>query len=89
MNISTHSHQWPQIIPNSQLYVIPYPPDKPDQWDVKLIIFKSKNIVMAGLALIGTCVLVTFIILLIHTRERSQDHRAKLLEANRFHFDAM
>lgn len=89
VNISTHSHQWPQIIPNSQLYVIPYPPDKPDQWDAKLIIFTSKNIVMAGLALIGTCVLVTFIIILLHTRERRQDHRAKLQEANRFHFDAM
>ena len=89
VNISTHSHQWPQIIPNSQLYVIPYPPDQPDRWDAKLIIFTSKNIVMAGLALIGTCVLVTLIILLLHTRERRQDKKAKLQEANRFHFDAM
>jgi integrin alpha FG-GAP repeat containing protein 1 len=89
VNISSHSHQWPQIIPNSQLYVIPYPPDQPERWDAKLIIFTSKNIVMAGLALIGTCVLVTIIIVLLHTRERRQDHRAKLQEANRFHFDAM
>jgi len=89
VNLSRHSHSWPQIIPNSQLYVIPYPPDEPDQWEAKLIIFTSKNIVMAGLALIGTCALVTFIIILLHTRERRQDHRAKLQEANRFHFDAM
>jgi len=89
VNLSGHSHEWPQIIPNSQLYVIPYPPDKPDQWEAKLIIFTSKNIVMAGLALIGTCALVTFIIILLHTREKRQDHKAKLQEANRFHFDAM
>jgi len=89
VNISGLSHRWPQIIPNSQLYVIPFPADQPSAWDAKLIIFTSKNIVFTGLALVGTCALCTAIILLLHTRERRQDAKAKLQEANRFHFDAM
>lgn len=83
------SHVWPQIIPNSQLYVIPYPPDRPDMWDAKLIIFTSKNIVITGLSMVGLCALVSCIIVGLHLRERRQDHQAKLQEAHRFHFDAM
>jgi len=90
VNISaSRSHTWPQIIPNSQLYVIPYPPDRPELWDVKLIIFTSKNIVITGLSMIGVCALVSCIIVGLHLRERRLDHQAKLQEAHRFHFDAM
>ena len=89
VNISAQSHDWPQIIPNSQLYVIPYPPDKPDSWDVKLIITASKNILITGLALVGTCAMCTVIIVLLHIRDKKMDHRAKLQDASRFHFDAM
>ena len=89
VNISGGSHDWPQIIPNSQLYVIPYPPNEPNSWDVKLIITASKNILFTGLALVGTCAICTVIIVLLHIRDRRSDHRAKLQEASRFHFDAM
>ena len=54
-NISGQSHSWPQIIPNSQLYVIPF--GDSSSWDLKLMITTSKNIVMTGLALVGTCAL--------------------------------
>lgn len=89
VNISALSRDWPQIIPNSQLYVIPYPHDKPEGWDLKLIITTSKNIVITGLALVGTCALCTVIIVLLHIRQKRQDKQAKLQEASRFHFDAM
>jgi len=89
VNVSTQSHAWPQVIPNSQLYVIPYPRDKPDQWDAKLIIFTSKNIVITGLSMVGVCAFVSCIIVMLHLRERRLDHQAKLQEAHRFHFDAM
>ena len=59
------------------------------QWDAKLIIFTSKNIVITGLSLVGVCGLVSIIIVLLHMRERRLDHQAKLQEAHRFHFDAM
>ena len=75
VNVSTQSHVWPQIIPNSQLYVIPYPRDKPDQWDAKLIIFTSKNIVITGLSMVGVCAFVSCIIVALHLRERRLDHQ--------------
>lgn len=89
VNISKMSHEWPQIIPNSQLYIIPYPNDVPSRWDLKLIITTSKNIVFTGLALVGTCALCSVIIVMLHIRQKRQDRQAKLQDAGRFHFDAM
>ena len=89
MSVSNKTHSWPQIIPNSQLYVLPYPPDNPDKWEAKLFLYPGKSILYTGLALVGTCVFVSLLILALHLRERRQDHQAKLQEANRFHFDAM
>jgi hypothetical protein len=43
VNISGKTHSWPQIIPNSQLYIIPYPPNQPDSWAAKISIFPSKG----------------------------------------------
>jgi hypothetical protein len=39
--------------------------------------------------MVGTCLLTSLIILLLHVRERRQDRHAKMQETNRFHFDAM
>ena len=89
VNISGMSHDWPQIIPNSQLYVIPYPYSNPSGWDLKLIITTSKNIVITGLALVGTCALCSVIIVMLHIRQKRQDRQAKLQEGSRFHFDAL
>ena len=89
VNISSMTHSWPQIIPNSQLYIIPYPPESPDSWQAKISIFPSKTIVITGLAMVGTCGVLALLIVMLHMRERRQDHQAKLQESNRFHFDAM
>lgn len=87
-NISGHSRSWPQIIPNSQLYVIPFG-DSESSWDLKLMITTSKNIVITGLALVGTCALCSIIIVMLHIREKRQDRMAKLQDMKGFHFDAM
>jgi len=86
-NISGQSHSWPQIIPNSQLYVIPF--GDSSSWDLKLMITTSKNIVITGLALVGTCALCSIIIVMLHIREKRQDRMAKLQDMKGFHFDAM
>ena len=78
-----------QIIPNSQMYVIPHPVNEPDQWEAKLFITPSQGITLTGLALVGTCGLIMLIIVFLHWRERKADLREKLQEAHRFHFDAM
>ena len=83
------SQSWTQIIPNSQMYVVPYPPNEPDQWKIMLFITPSHAIVIIALALLGVCVLTVLIIAILHWRERKQDLKEKLQDAQRFHFDAM
>lgn len=89
VSVANKTHSWPQIIPNSQLFVLPYPPSDPAKWEAKLFLYPGKSIIYTGLALVGTCAFVVLIILALHIRERRQDQQAKLQEANRFHFDAM
>jgi len=89
VSVSNKTHSWPQIIPNSQLFVVPYPPSEPTKWEAKLFLYPGKSIIYTGLALVGTCAFVVLLILALHIRERRQDQQAKLQEANRFHFDAM
>jgi integrin alpha FG-GAP repeat containing protein 1 len=71
------------------MYVIPYPKENAALWEAKISIFPSKNIVITGLAMIGTCAATVLIIVVLHWRERRQDYQAKLQDSNRFHFDAM
>jgi len=89
VTVNGKKHSWPQIIPNSQLYVIPYPKDNAELWEAKISIFPSKSIVITGLAMIGTCGVTVLMILVLHWRERKEDYQAKLQDTNRFHFDAM
>ena len=92
-NKSTHTEDYTrtftQIIPNSQVIVIPYPLDEPNLWINKLFITPSKALKMTAGALIATCLFVICIIAILHYQERKQDRREKLQESQRFHFDAM
>lgn len=88
-NSVTQSSSFTQIIPNSQLVVIPYPREHPDLWVSKLFITPSKAMLMTAAALIGTCLFVAAIIGILHRREMQQDKREKQQDAHKFHFDAM
>lgn len=85
----SRSQTWQQIIPNSQMYVIPHPPLDPEAWKLKLFITPSRNILFTAIGLMATCLVVVLIILIFHWRDKVQDRKEKLQEANRFHFDAM
>ena len=80
---------WTQIIPNSQMVVIPSPLEHPGKWRARLFITPSKMILLSVAALLGTCVLITAIIGMLYWKERREDRIEKLQEAHRFHFDAM
>lgn len=80
---------WTQIIPNSQLVVIPNPLTNPKKWMAQLFVTPSKVIVQTILALLGTCALISIIIIVLWWKERREDHFEKLQEAHKFHFDAM
>lgn len=89
VGLSNHSKDWPQIIPNSQMVVIPWPPDQPAKWKAQLFVTPSKLILMSVAALTGVCGLITVIIGVLHWKERQEDKKERLSESHRFHFDAM
>ncbi|KZC06982.1 T-cell immunomodulatory protein [Dufourea novaeangliae] len=83
------SREWPQIIPNSQMVVIPNPIAEPWKWKAQLFVTPSKLILLSAAALTGTCGLISFIIVALYWKERREDKIERLQEAHRFHFDAM
>ncbi|XP_011500663.1 PREDICTED: T-cell immunomodulatory protein [Ceratosolen solmsi marchali] len=89
IGLSNRSREWPQIIPNSQMVVIPNPPTDPSRWKAQLFVTPSKLILLSAAALTGTCGLITAIIAALYWKERREDKIEKLQEAHRFHFDAM
>lgn len=89
VGIAGKSKAWTQIIPNSQMVVIPSPLDQTSKWRAQLFITPSKMILLSVVALTGTCGLITAIIGALYWKERREDRIEKLQEAHRFHFDAM
>ncbi|XP_044283623.1 T-cell immunomodulatory protein isoform X2 [Varanus komodoensis] len=86
---SPRTQEWTAIIPNSQLIVIPYPPNLPRSWSAKLYLTPSNIVLLTAIALIGVCVFILAIIGILHWQEKKADDREKRQEAHRFHFDAM
>lgn len=89
IGLSNRSREWTQIIPNSQMVVIPMPISEPLRWKAQLFVTPSKLILLSVAALTGTCGLITAIIMGLYWKERREDKIEKLQEAHRFHFDAM
>ena len=78
-----------QIIPNSQLVIIPYPITQPTSWVTKLSITPSRGMLLTAGALIATCLFVGALIVILHIREKNIDRKEKMQQPHRFHFDAM
>ncbi|KAL1497598.1 hypothetical protein ABEB36_008530 [Hypothenemus hampei] len=89
VGLSNHSKSWTQIIPNSQMVVIPWPVSKPWKWKAQLFVTPSKLILMSVAALTAVCGMITVIIGVLHWKERQEDKKERLSESHRFHFDAM
>lgn len=82
-------HTWQSIIPNSQMIIIPYPPDDPSSWSAKLLVTPSKLVLFTGVGLLGVCCFILLIILVLYLKEKREDKREKRQDAHKFHFDAM
>lgn len=89
VGLSNRSRDWTQIIPNSQMVVIPWPTDEPTKWKAQLFVTPSKLILMSVAGLTGLCGIITLIILGLYWKERQEDKKERLQESHRFHFDAM
>lgn len=89
VGLSDKSKTWTQLIPNSQIIVIPRPIDDPQRWKAQLFVTPSKLILMSVIALGATCFVIMLIIFGLYIKEKREDRQEKLQEAQRFHFDAM
>lgn len=89
VELSGHERCWTQIIPNSQMVVIPWPVKEPQRWRAQLFVTPSKLILMSVAALTAVCGVITVTIAALYWRERQEDRKERLQESHRFHFDAM
>ncbi|XP_030764166.1 T-cell immunomodulatory protein [Sitophilus oryzae] len=89
VGLSHNYKNWTQIIPNSQMVVIPWPVNEPGRWKAQLFVTPSKLILMSVAALTAVCGMITVIIGVLHWKERQEDKKERLSESHRFHFDAM
>lgn len=53
IEIAGHTREWQQLIPNSQMFVIPIDAIKPSTWKAQLFVTPSKLIVRSIIALLG------------------------------------
>lgn len=83
------SREWTQIIPNSQMIIIPTLDRDSRYWLNKLFVTPSRAIALSAAALAGFGLFLAFVVAILHWRERRADRREQLSMANRFHFDAM
>ena len=77
------------VIPNSQLILIPYPPDKPSKWAFQLLLTPSDIIWKFAIALLSVVVVLGLIVIILQYQEKREDDAEKREEAHKFHFDAM
>lgn len=83
------SREWTQIIPNSQMIIIPTLDSNSRFWLNKLFVTPSRAIALSAAALTGFGLFLAIVVGVLHFRERRADRREQLSIVNRFHFDAM
>lgn len=71
VGLSGYSKSWTQIIPNSQIVVIPTPPYDPSQWKAQLFVTPSKVILKSVFVLTAIIIIITGCVLYLHWKERN------------------
>lgn len=89
VGLSNRTRTWTQLIPNSQMVVVPWPLDDPSRWKAQLFVTPSKLIWMSVLSLSATCVVIMLIILILHIKELREDKLERSSDTERLHFNSM
>lgn len=89
VGLSNRTRTWTQLIPNSQMVVVPWPPEEPSKWKAQLFVTPSKLIWMSVISLSATCAVIMLIILVLHIKELREDKLERNSETERLHFNAM
>ncbi|CAF3722685.1 unnamed protein product [Rotaria sp. Silwood1] len=90
---NTQSNQlvrtYTQMIPNSQIVVVPSPLMNPEKWHSKLFLTPSRMILHTGIALSVTLVVLSGVLAILQYREKIEDDRERKVQSQRFHYDAL
>ncbi|CAL8069691.1 unnamed protein product [Orchesella dallaii] len=78
-----YSREWLQIIPNSQVVVVPNPVDRPNSWTMKLFLTPSDAVLQTFGVLVGICALFATLVAGLELKERREDRIARQHEAHR------
>jgi len=78
-----------QMIPNSQIVVVPSPLMNPEKWHSKLFITPSRMILHTGIALGVTLIVLAGALAILQYREKVEDDRERKVQAQAFHYDAL
>nr|CAG4649201.1 EOG090X03KG [Scapholeberis mucronata] len=79
-NPTSASREWTQIIPNSQMIIIPTLDPSSRHWLNKLFVTPSRAIVLSAAALGGFGFLLAIVVTVLHARERRADKLEQLAE---------
>ncbi|XP_041976929.1 T-cell immunomodulatory protein [Aricia agestis] len=71
VGLSGYSKSWTQIIPNSQIVLIPAPPNDPSQWKAQLFVTPSKLILKSLSVLTAILVIIISCVGYLHWKERN------------------
>jgi len=78
-----------QMIPNSQVVVVPSPLMDPNKWHSRLFITPSRMILHTGIALGVTLVVLAGVLAVLQYREKIEDDKERKVQSQKFHFDAL
>jgi len=86
---NTHTKTFEQTIPNSAVVISPIPLTEPSQWRAYIYVTPSSAMLETGIVLSVVFALLAILVGLLHLKEKREDQKEKLVEMQRFHFDAM
>lgn len=75
-----------QIIPNARLYIVPFPPEKPQDWIVRMYLTPNRLILLSAAVVLGISGVILLIIVGLQMKERHEDKKERLAEAQKYHF---
>ena len=64
------SHSWSNMVPNSQVIVIPHPPADPSRWRLELYLTPGELVYNTAGVLAALFLATAVVVLLLHARER-------------------
>jgi len=84
-----HSKDFEQTIPNSAVVITPLPLNDPEKWRASIYVTPSTAMLDTAIVLSVVFALLGILVGLLHWKEKREDQKEKLVEMQRFHFDAM